>query len=283
MKHKIKIITITVLAISGILQAKAQELIYEKEDSIFIERIIQKHAPDTSQDCGERIIAIAKEFCGNQYVAGTLDRHDGEPLFISCTELDCTTFVELVISLAMTNGEECFETVCHNLEKLRYRNGKRNGYVSRLHYISWWIADTAKRNTVNEIYTQKHTAEQVLELKFMSSNPDRYAKLKDCRQLTDSIALHERNYGKRTIEYIPKGIIDEIQEEEIKNGDIIAIVTDIEGLDISHMGLAYWNEGKLHMIHASGSKNMVICDPKPLTTYLADKKHHIGIRIFRVL
>jgi hypothetical protein len=36
----------------------------------------------------------------------------------------------------------------------------------------------------------------------------------------------------------------------IRNGDIIAATTTVEGLDVSHTGLALWIDGSLHLMHA---------------------------------
>ena len=72
-------------------------------------------------------------------------------------------------------------------------------------------------------------------------------------------------------------------DDEIKEGDIIAIVTASEGLDVSHVGFAHWHGDTLHMIHASSTAGKVIDDSTPLADYLARRKSHLGIRIFRAL
>lgn len=269
-------------AISGILQAVAQNIVYEKEDSIFIEEIAGRHPYEKFQTRGDRAISIAKEFIGKEYVAGTLDRYASEPLFISCTELDCTTAVELILAMAVSS-ESRFNDICRTLEKIRYRNGIRNNYCSRLHYISWWIEDSAKRNIIREVQTEKHIAEQLVELNFMTRHPNSYPQLKSNPTLADSIAEYEKEFGCRAIKFIPKHMVKELRQSEIKNGDIIAIVTNIKGLDVSHLGFAYWNNGVLHMIHASSSKKSVICDPQPLHNYLENSSSSSGIRVFRAL
>lgn len=271
------------LAISSLQSLYAQETIYEKEDSIFIENIIRKLSNRDSATEGCKITSIAKEFYGKEYVSGTLDRYSNEPLFISSKEVDCTTFVELVLSLYLTPENGCFDDVCRNLERIRYRNGKRNGYISRLHYISWWIDDNSKQKIVNEIYTLWHTAEQSSELYFMSRHPESYPQLKEAPELIKEISAYEKIYNNKTRRYIPKEKIAELSNEDIRNGDIIAIVTNIKGLDVAHIGFAYWQKNELHLIHASSSRKKVLCDPLPLSQYLANNSRHIGIRIFRTL
>ena len=275
------IITLFAIVITTI-NSKAQEIIYEKADSIFIEQTISKYPAEESADKGNRIVALAQEFLGKEYVAGTLDKYDNEPLYISCSKLDCTTFVELILAMAISKSER-FAEVCRNVELIRYRNGIRNGYTSRLHYISWWISDPAKHSIIKEIKTNKHTAEQKLNLNFMSTHPDSYSLLKGNRQRTKEIATFEKENNNASIKYIPKENIGQMTYDEIKEGDIIAIVTAIEGLDVSHVGFAHWHCDVLHMIHASSTAGKVIDDPTPLADYLAKRKSHLGIRIFRAL
>ena len=261
---------------------KAQDIIYENADSIFIEKIARKHYYEKHKATGERVAAIAKEFIGNSYIAETLDKYENEPLFISCSKLDCTTFVELVLAIATTK-ESCFIDICRTLEQIRYRNGVRNGYTSRLHYISWWISDAAKQNIIEEIRTQQHTATQKLNLNFMSTHPESYRHLKENEQYIQEIATMEKPFYGVDVRYIPKSNIQDIGKNDIKDGDIIAIVTAIEGLDVSHIGFAHWSNNKLHMIHASSSVGKVINDTTSLNEYLAKRKNHLGIRVFRAL
>lgn len=260
----------------------AQNIIYEKEDSIFIENINRKHPAGFYDTTGERIIAIAKEFVGNDYVPGTLDRYDNEPLYLSCSELDCTTFVELIVAMATCNSND-FTGTCNTLEQIRYRNGIRNGYTSRLHYISWWITDSAKHNKICEIETPWHTATQQLDLNFMSTHTESYRHLKENNQYIQEITTLEKPYRGINVKYIPKSNIKGTSEKDIKNGDIIAIVTAIEGLDVTHMGFAYWNNNELHMIHASSAAGKVINDAASLNKHLAKNKNNLGIRVFRAL
>ena len=277
----LKRITVLVLLFAT-TTISAQNIIYEKEDSIFIEHMIKEHSADRYTDTGERVVALAKEFIGREYVGETLDKHDNEPLFISCSELDCTTFVETVLAITMCGQNGSFTDFCKNLGRIRYRNGKNEGYASRLHYTSWWIADPAKQGIVEEIETKLHNASQKLNLNFMSTHPEKYRHLKDDKKRTEEIAVLEKPFCNKDIRYIPKEKICELDRNDIKDGDIIAVVTAIEGLDVSHIGFAYWNNRELHMIHASSAANRVINDTTSLHTYLSRRKNSLGIRVFRV-
>ena len=276
-----RIYSIFIILFVFISNIVAQEIIFTADDSIFIERTTKKYSAIEYLTKAEAINAIAKEFIGQQYVAGTLE-NPGEPLYISHSKLDCTTFVELVISIykAIENGNTAFKDVCNNLEKIRYRDGIRNDYTSRLHYISWWIDNN--KDFIEEHSTPEHTATQELNLDYMSVHHDSYTALKEDTSNTFIIAEYEKPYHNIKVKYIPKENVNNLNKTDIENGDIIAIVTSIKGLDVAHLGFAQWHENKLHMIHASSSVGKVIDDTTSLHEYLKNKKNHLGIRVLKV-
>ena len=265
------------------IAALPQKAIHTSEDSIRIENILQRSTIEETCSTGECIIAIANEFIGEKYVGGTLEQGTEEPLFISCTELDCTTFVELVLAIAKTahDGSCSFSEACRNLKTIRYRNGNNSGYTSRLHYISWWIADSAKTGIIEEITPQISNKNQPLNLNFMSTHPDSYPMLADNPDIVKQIELHEITYRGIEVNYIPKEEVEHTGHENIKAGDIIAITTSIPGLDVAHLGIAYYENGKLCLIHASSGKGNVVKDTTTLRDYLMNNRRHTGIRVFR--
>ncbi len=264
--------------------AQAQDIIYSRTDSLFITRLLQRHKPG-SMPAGELVLAIAQEFIGNKYVAGTLEKGREEPLVINTQEVDCTTLVEQVLAIYATtrDGSNSFQAVCSNLQTIRYRNGVRNGYASRLHYISQWITDSAKQHIIEEIdYGSKGCSRQI-DLRFMSSHPASYKPLKEDSTLVKEIEKWEKPLRGSTIFYLPKELLNNsFGELPIKNGDIVALTTNIKGLDVTHMGFAFWENGKLHLLHASSVAGKVIKDNSTLYDYQKNKKSQTGIRVFRV-
>ena len=267
------------------ITATPQRVLFEVTDSIRIEKILQSMSNREASTAGERIIAIASEFIDEEYVAATLEQGPEEPLFISCSRLDCTTFIELVLAIAKSadDGHSRFSDVCRNLETIRYRNGKNNGYTSRLHYITWWIADSAKTGIIEEITSQISDERQLLNLNFMSTHPASYPLLKENPALVTEIEQEEKTYRDIEINYIPKEKIEHTGHHNIRPGDIIAITTSSPGLDVTHIGLAYYDNGKLCLIHASSAKGKVIKDTTSLRNYLARNRRHTGIRVFRAV
>lgn len=265
--------------------AMAQKKVYEKADSTRIEHILHSVEHNKSNNTGELLIAIADKLIGEKYIAGTLEQGIEEPLFISCTKLDCTTFVELVLAIAMTadEGSTHFNDVCRNLERIRYRNGKNNGYTSRLHYISWWVADNAQKGIIEDVTSHISSNKQPLTLNFMSTHPNSYPILAENPHLVKEIESLENPYRDIEVSYIPKDSIGTNGDENIKNGDIIAITTSIQGLDVTHIGFVYYNEGTLCLFHASSGKEKVTKETEPFRDYIIRNKRHTGIRVFRAV
>ena len=277
-------ITITLLTLFSVLAA-AQERIYKKSDSIAIERILEKHSATEYRSTGELALAVAQEFIGKRYVAGTLENSKAEPLYISCDKLDCTTFVELVtaITISIGHNKKRFGDVCMNLERVRYRGGTRNGYASRLHYTSWWIEDNTSKGIIKEITEECNHRSRTLNLCFMSKHPGSYQLLKEDTLMQKRIEELEKPFRGIKSSYIPKEHLNDKEKiNHIRNGDIIALVTTIEGLDISHVGFACWKDGTLHLLHASSGKGEVIMDSTPLYEYQRNKSKQIGIKVIRI-
>lgn len=262
---------------------QAQEILYTPGDSTFITGLLQKYNA-AKMSGGSLMLAIAGEFTGNKYVAGTLEQGSNEPLVINTQELDCTTFVEQVVAIYATvnEGKEGFRDMYTNLQRIRYRGGIRSGYASRLHYISQWIADSAKQHIIHEIDYGPVGRTLPIDLHYMSTHPASYKQLQGNSTLVNEIAKWERAMHGIEAAYIPKQeLLRTANELPVYDGDIIALTTNIKGLDVTHIGFAFWENGKLHLLHASSAAGKVIKDHKNLYEYQKNKKNQTGIRVFR--
>lgn len=262
---------------------QAQEILYTPGDSTFITGLLQKYNAAKMRG-GSLMLAIASEFTGNKYVAGTLEQGSNEPLVINTQELDCTTFVEQVVAIYATvnEGKEGFRDMCTNLQRIRYRGGIRSGYASRLHYISQWIADSAKQHIIHEIDYGPVGRTLPIDLHYMSTHPASYKQLQGNSTLVKEIAKWERGMHGIEAAYIPKQeLLRTANELPVYDGDIIALTTNIKGLDVTHIGFAFWENGKLHLLHASSAAGKVIKEHKNLYEYQKNKKNQTGIRVFR--
>ena len=69
----------------------------------------------------------------------------------------------------------------------------------------------------------------------------------------------------------------------IKDGDIIAITTSTEGLDVTHMGIAIYVNGRLTLLHASSVEKKVVVSNVALSQMLKDHDTWTGIRDVRMM
>jgi len=230
----------------------------------------------------EVALTIATSFLNTPYVEKTLEVGGDERLVINLMGLDCTTYLESVITLArMTKlGRFTFEYYEKELEFLRYRNGKREGYPSRLHYFSDWIYNNQQKGILKDITADIGGVVYENAPSFMSQNPKYYPQLTNA-EFIDHIKKSEAEIKSRTYHYLPKETL-ESHEGQIKSGDLIAITISTSNLDISHVGIAIEQNGTIHLLHASLDHKKVEISQKPLRDLLMGHKSQSGIMVCRL-
>ena len=253
------------------------------QDSIKVEKWLKEASALSKDSC--RTLHFAKQMLGVPYVAGTLDGNEEEQLVVRTDALDCTTFVETVLAFCIADkrGERDYKGFKKALTDVRYRNGILNGYTSRLHYFSDWIRNNEQMGFVKECTSETACAQpKELWLDFMTTHVDSYLPMKKNPELVKEMATHEKNWQGTVVACIPKEKLNLSPEKlEIKNGDILAITTDVKGLDVVHVGFAFWKGEKLHLLHASSVAKKAIEDSLSLYEYSKNKKAHTGVRVVR--
>ena len=233
----------------------------------------------------EGILDVAESYLGVPYVAGTLESEGAERLIINEDSVDCTTFVELSVAhwLAMQSQEVTFE---EQVERMRYRGEVVDGYLSRLHYFTDWVAENTERGIWRELTPEGNSliwSADTLTLSFMSEHPQSYPFLKSNAWAVDSMRAIEEQYAHYPIHYISKEYLNLTQAElPIRDGDILALVTTINGLDVTHLGFAVWRGKTLHLMHASMTHGKVVIDERSLYEYLKTRKKCPGVRVVRL-
>lgn len=232
---------------------------------------------------GDRIAAIARFFVNTPYIGGTLEAGGPERLQVNLRGLDCTTFVENVLALNQTLNatNQDFDTFKSKLKFVRYRDGVLNGYPSRLHYTTDWIFNNQKKGLVKIVSTGRKSTSFPLKVSHMSTHPASYPALKNSPDFVKKMAAHENRINQLSFKYLPKNKVEQASDY-IKTGDIIAITTNITGLDFSHLGFAIVDDiGKVHLLHASSSSKKVMVTLESLSEYLSGVKRHTGIVVVR--
>ena len=253
------------------------------DDRIIYDDYIAYIKPFKSLQLSEVIVKSAYFFLNKPYVASTLE-FEPEGLVINLRELDCTTFVETVLALSRAvklYDNPSFEDFCGQLRNIRYRRGTVGDYTSRIHYFSDWIYENETRGHVKDVTKEIGGVSHMLKLNFMSTHPDSYKQLKSNSKFVDAIRKKEVEIsGRNLYSVIPEARISSCGKQ-MKDGDIVCFVTDIEGLDISHVGFIYFDKGRLTFIHASSSAKKVIINPQDLSGYMERNKRNTGVMIVR--
>jgi hypothetical protein len=235
-------------------------------------------------DLGDRLQIVAQAFIGESYRANLLDQGADEQAFVSLHEFDCVLFLETVLSVTSALStvdlsalsaypESSTErsapipaqelnlvenTTFQTIQRYRYRDGKLNDYCSRLHYFSDWVLDNQQRGLVKDI----GTVPLKRSLNFMTQNWKKYPpivktpSLKNCIKATELSISQKLQAGQ--LNYIP---IEDLQQQEstLRSGDLVGLVTNLDGLDVTHSGFLYRKgpqslAGLLHASVRSGIK-----------------------------
>jgi len=265
----------------GYAGAQEEQVLFLPEDQVVFDRLMHTAEVEESGPIGEVIVATGQKLLNTPYVAGTLEVHSPEILIVNLRGLDCTTFVEnvLVVSGMLRDGQKEWDTYLRRLERLRYRDGIRNGYASRLHYFTDWIRNNAKKGLVGDITQGLGGLPLEKRIDFMGSHPDLYPALSSEAALK-AVQKVEQALSEQVIYVLPREEVSKV-ENQIQNGDIIALATSINGLDVTHTGLAFRKDnGRVHLLHAS-TRGSVEISKAPLSEHLQGMKGNTGIIVVR--
>lgn len=266
---------------------------YATEDSLRVTVLLQNAFDRDSvqqMETGEVMVYFARAVkdLNIPYVAHTLELFNKERLIVNLREMDCTTYTETVtaLTLCLKNGLRSFDAYCYVLQKLRYAQGDVPAYTKRLHYFTSWIEDNTLMGFCNEVQSPNppFTAEQRVHVGYMTSHVSRYRMLADNPTDIPGIRKQEEEIEGRTYRYIPKEELlnNKCVRQAVHDGDIIAIITNIKGLDTQHIGIAVWHEDGVHLLNASSIHKQVVEEPMTLQQYLKKHKTMPGIRVVRL-
>lgn len=246
-----------------------------------------------SQPLGPRAIKVGELAIGTPYEPNTLEayiRAGGnpsgvEPLALSLTRFDCVTLVEACLAVARSadDGKKpSWDRFAREVERMRYRGGKRAGYTSRLHYFSEWITDGQRRGLLRDLGAELGGVDDSRPLRFMTEHRASYAALADDRAFAQ-IRRMERRLDANPRRMIPADRIPDVVDR-IRTGDVLAFATAIPGLDVTHAAFAYrGNDGVLRVLHAPLSGGVVEITRATLPEYVARLRRATGILIARPL
>jgi hypothetical protein len=242
---------------------------------------------------GRAATRVGELAVGTPYVAFTLEEYiraggdpsATEPLALSLTRFDCVSLVEsclAVTRVADDAGAPTWEGFGHEMERMRYRDGQRRDYTSRLHYFSEWISDGARRGLLRDLGAELGGVEDARPLRFMTEHRASYPALAN-HVVFQAIGAMERSLDGQPRRVIPTNRIGEVSDR-IETGDVLAFATTIPGLDVTHSAFAYRDAaGVLRVLHAPLSGGAVEVTAATLPEYVAAIRRSTGILVARPL
>lgn len=264
----------------------------ERDWAILVQKV--RWAADEGLDrrpMGEAMAALGRTFVGTTYTPGTLEAPGEEHLVVNLRELDCVTFIETVWALnrflrsegtaALADPAAARAAYEGHLRAIRYRDGVLAGYASRLHYFSDWLWNHEDRGDLRLVTRDLGAEADPEPVDFMSTHPDAYRQLADPGVL-EAIRRREAEVSARGPRWtIPQDGIAAV-EQGIRDGDIIAATSTVAGLDIAHTGIALWQDGRLHLLHAPLVGRSVEISEVPLADRIQDIRGQDGILVARL-
>lgn len=276
-----KFTTLLLLFIS--LASLAQESVPSPGDLRQLTIVVGKNPTETA-------VAIGRQFLGKPYVPHTLDTNPTEQLIVNVQQFDCTTYLETVLALSLAwhdtpdkiSGPQFEQEFRSYLTKLRYRNGKIDGYASRLHYFSDWLRDNERKGLLTDVTGEFTGSMSVAKpVSYMTTATYRYPQLSDPATFRQ-MQLAEASLNQQPFTFIPRKNI-RLADSQLREGDIIMLMSARPGLDMKHVGLAVKQpNGRIHLMHASSEQGEVVITPYPLSDYVLWHKHLSGIRVARL-
>ncbi len=197
---------------------------------------------------GDLIIEIGQGFLHVPYKVGTLEAGGKEKLIVDFTQFDCFTFLETVLALShcFVVGRISPREFRRKLKLIRYRHGIIAGYSSRLHYFTDWLRDNEQKKIIKDISRRVGGRPKRKKINYMTTHRLSYPALKNENEF-QKMLLVEKNLSRKTFCMIGRNKLNQ-QKEKIETGDIIAFVTEQEGLDVAHVGFALWQGKNLHLL-----------------------------------
>ena len=240
---------------------------------------------------GDALAALGRTLVGTPHVPHTLEPPGPERLVIGFRALDCVTFVENVLGLALfvqepdapevlqlrDEAERRYEEI---LTRIRYRGGRLQGFASRLHYFSDWIADGEAKGLVRDITRELGGVRDTDVVDYMSTHPQAYRQLVEDPAALASIREVEERLTSAGRWWIPEEALD-AAVPRIRDGDIIAMTSTARGMDVAHVGFALWVDGSLRLLHAPVAGDAVEVSAEALPQRVRRIRSQDGIIVAR--
>ena len=205
-----------------------------------------------------------------------------EVVSLNVDAFECVSFVESSLAVARCVWLQTPTATCFSQEiaTIRYRDGRIDGFASRLHYFEDWLGDNARRGHMTlmakdlggEIIT-RHTA-------YLTDHPAAFPALKDPETFR-RISAMEHRLSTTPTPIVMREMIGAV-EPRLLDGDIIAVTTRRSNILVRHAGLVQLGANhEVHMLHASSAHHRVTRTKETLAEYVNRRPEREGILVAR--
>ncbi len=213
------------------------------------------------RDTGNRIDFLSKHFLNTRYKESTLIGNIRTPeiLMINLEEVDCFTFIDYIEAMRRSGSYLDFRK---NLVNVRYRSGEID-YKNRNHFFTDWKA-----------FNTEFIADVTLHIGAENTKcvSKRLNDKDDGKPFIPGIPCLQRK-----VEYIPTILSDDTVMAGLKTGDYVGLYSNMEGLDVSHVGIIIRKGNSVIIRHASSAKQRKVLD-EDFKNCIADKPGFIVLR-----
>ena len=280
------------------LDVRAEDYITTNADKALADKLMaQMHSAwrksGGTLSTADLMVMAAQGLYGTPYVAGTLDEDPTREVpRLYLTKTDCIIFVETCLALAKAVQDANvdapqFPAYALKVLGMRYRTKPPYSYGDRIHYTTEWIR--RQKASLKDVTLDLGGEVYDHPIHFMTSNSSSYKQLADPDNVPRAalalrkIAEAEAQLAKEPMTYIPSDKVAEAASQ-IWSGDIICFTSSVEGLDISHVAIAFVEGGRVGFIHASQAEGKVVKDRRTIAEYVARPGSKIsGIKVVRPL
>jgi hypothetical protein len=263
---------------------KNADVVFTPRDQGICEGILRTAARQNDKDkpLSWLLVSTALRFVGAPYQAQTLEQGVTEPLVANLCAFDCSTFIETVAAtvLAIKSRKENFADFISILERIRYRKGLRDCYASRLHYFTEWIWDNQRKGFLVDLTPQIGGVPVKKGIHGITNHRNEHKQLQD-ENVFRKMRNAETICSRRIFHVIPKESWRPV-EEKIENGDIIAIATNRESIDVIHVGFAVLKKKRVYLLHASSNAKAVVLSEITVHRYLQQRSYRTGVIVARL-
>jgi len=227
--------------------------------------------------------SLVDVFKETKYGSGAKGCKTGYTL-VNTKELDCVTFVEMMLALSITVNELnmdphaiqdslLFNEFTENLNCIRFYNCVYKKQEDRIHYFTDALNELEKNGYLKCVAVANGIPFQK-KINYITTHKQSYAGIKDWNLVKNK----ELEMSSREVYWYPLDSLHLYSSIAI-DGDVLALATNISGLDVSHCGFSKIQNGELFFVHAGQLAGKVV--EQPLESYLKTRTTITGLFVYR--